>query len=128
MSLSAVTVNEGNFPPSKRQRITPAVPGTNITSPKILAFEGVASISTAACILPHPLQVKPSGNAYISVSNLRNTSAGLFAIFSDELIIEVLECLDAASLALLGATGKAFYAFSRHEELWKTLFIEYVFS
>lgn len=81
-------------------------------------------MSTA--IPPHPLRIKPSGNAYTSALNLRDTSTGLFAVCPDELIIELLGYLDAASLTLLGATSKAFYAFSRHEELWKILFIEYV--
>ena len=43
----------------------------------------------------------------------------------DELIIQVLESLDATSLQCLGSTCKALYAFSRFEDLWKTLCIEY---
>lgn len=117
MSPSAATVHERTLPPFKRQKVEP------VTSPK---FENGAPISTA--IPPHPLRIKPNGNAYTSALNLRNTSTGLFAIFPDELILEFLECLDAESLALLGATSKALCAFSRHEELWKTLFIEYVSS
>lgn len=122
MSLS---VHEGALPPYKRRKTTPT---ESATSPKIPTLEEkeVASISTF--IPPHPLRIKPSGNAYTSALNLRDTSAGLFVVFPDELIIEVLGCLDAVSLTLLGATSKAFCSFSRHEELWKTLFIEYVSS
>lgn len=43
----------------------------------------------------------------------------------DELIIQVLDFLDAASLKRLACTCKALYAFSRFEDLWKTLCIEY---
>ena len=43
----------------------------------------------------------------------------------DEVIIQVLESLDATSLQCLGCTCKALYAFSRFEDLWKTLCIEY---
>lgn len=52
-------------------------------------------------------------------------AAGSFAALPDELLIQVLESLDAASLKWLGCACKALYAFSRLEELWKTLCIEY---
>ncbi|KAK2752389.1 hypothetical protein FQN55_007429 [Onygenales sp. PD_40] len=74
-------------------------------------------------IPPHPLGVKPSGNALAASSNLR-AAVGSFGELSDELVILLLECLDAASLLSLGATCKALYAFTHAEELWKALFIE----
>lgn len=120
------SVHERTLPPSKRQKIASAESGTNAASPKITISEKGGE--EASAIPPHPLRIKPNGNSYTSALNLRDTSTGLFAICPDELILEVLECLDATSLALLGTTSKAFCAFSRHEELWKTLFIEYVFS
>ena len=72
----------------------------------------------------HPLRIKPAGNAYTSTENIK-LAAGLFMGLPDELIIQVLESLDAASLKRLGCTCKALYAFSRLEDLWKTLCIEY---
>lgn len=124
MAPSAVIVG-GVTPPSKRQKMSPAkacaYTGTH-TTPNL--EEDHPPISVA--ISPHPLQIKPSGNAYTSASNLRDTSTGLFAVCSDELIIELLGYLDAEGLTLLEATSKGLYAFSRHEELWKALFIEYV--
>lgn len=54
-------------------------------------------------------------------------AAGTFVALPDELLIQVLELLDAASLKRLGCACKALYAFSRFEELWKTLYIEYAF-
>jgi hypothetical protein len=77
-------------------------------------------------IQPHPLLIKPSGNAFTSASNLRDTSCGLFALFPDELILQVLGYLSEDELNAVGATSKGMYGFSRAEELWKTLFIEYV--
>ncbi|OJJ48553.1 hypothetical protein ASPZODRAFT_14684 [Penicilliopsis zonata CBS 506.65] len=70
----------------------------------------------------HPLGVKPSGNALLAAWNLRS-AIGAFNILPDELIITVLELLDGAALLNIGRTCKAFYAFTRAEELWKALFI-----
>lgn len=70
----------------------------------------------------HPLQIKPSGNAAFAVSNLR-FAVGLFQVLPDELIHLILEYLDQQSLLQFGQTCKAFYAFSRSEELWKQIFI-----
>ena len=72
----------------------------------------------------HPLRIKPAGNAYTATENIK-LAAGIFLRLPDELIIQVLESLDAASLKWLGCTCKALYAFSRLEDLWKTLCIEY---
>ena len=72
----------------------------------------------------HPLQIKPAGNAYTATENIK-LAAGSFALLPDELLIQVLEYLGAASLKRLGSACKALYAFSRLEDLWKTLFIEY---
>lgn len=74
----------------------------------------------------HPLRIKPAGNAYTATENIK-MAAGTFVTLPDELLIQVLELLDAASLKRLGCACKALYAFSRLEELWKTLCIEYAF-
>lgn len=84
------------------------------------------SIEDETCVVPsHPLGVKPAGNAFSAVENAR-IMAGLFSSLSDELILQVLEFLDHWSLLRLGATCKLFYAFCQFDDLWKTLFIEYV--
>lgn len=75
----------------------------------------------------HPLKIKPAGNAYTATENIK-LAAGSFTALPDEILIHVLECLDAISLKRLGCACKALYAFSRLEELWKTLCIEYEFS
>ncbi|XHG09515.1 hypothetical protein AWENTII_012571 [Aspergillus wentii] len=69
----------------------------------------------------HPLGVKPSGNALLASENLRN-SIGTFNLLPDELILLLLEFLDSPALLRIGRTCKAFYAFTRAEDLWKALF------
>lgn len=88
-------------------------------------FDRSDTISTAVAIPSHPLAIKPAGNIYTSIYNLKS-AAGYFACLPDELIVEILEYLDARSLIRLEATCKALYGFARFEDLWKTLFIEYV--
>ncbi|KAH0543056.1 hypothetical protein FGG08_002569 [Glutinoglossum americanum] len=78
----------------------------------------------ASTVPPHPLDVKPAGNAFTAAYNLRNTSGGLFSALADELIIQILEFLDGSSLLRVGATCKVLYAFAAADDLWKTLFIE----
>lgn len=70
----------------------------------------------------HPLGVKPSGNALLASWSLRQ-ALGTFSRLPDELILLLLEWLDGASLLRIGRTCKAFYAFTRAEELWKALFV-----
>ena len=82
---------------------------------------------TATSISPHPLRIKPLGNAFTSNYNLRDTSLGRFSMLPDELVVQVLGWLDAPSLLKLGSASKGFYAFSQFEELWKDLFVRYVF-
>lgn len=74
---------------------------------------------------PHPLGIKPLGNAYESKVDLK-AFCGSFARLPDELLLQLFECLDARDLKIIGATCKTLYAFSRAEELWKPLFIECV--
>ncbi|KAI9792586.1 MAG: hypothetical protein M1816_002106 [Peltula sp. TS41687] len=79
--------------------------------------------NTAALFPPHPLGIRPAGNAYTSKLNLRSAT-GFFCRLTDELVNEVLEYLDADSLNRTGCTCKALYAFSRSEDLWKALFLK----
>ena len=74
----------------------------------------------------HPLRIKPLGNEYATPKNKNiKQAAGLLAGLPDESIIQVLEYLDATDLNSLGCACKALYAFSRFEDLWKALCIEY---
>lgn len=71
----------------------------------------------------HPLNIKPSGNKFTATHDARNAS-GTFQILPDETLAVLLEYMDSNSLRHLGSTCKALYAFSRLEDLWKTLLIE----
>lgn len=74
---------------------------------------------------PHPLGIKPLGNAYEAKFNLK-AFCGSFARLPDEMLVQLFEYLDARDLKNIGATCRTLYAFSRAEELWKPLFIECV--
>ncbi|KAJ0426084.1 hypothetical protein BJY00DRAFT_298225 [Aspergillus carlsbadensis] len=82
----------------------------------------VEELAAPNAIPGHPLGVKPSGNALLAAVNLRN-AIGTFGLLPDELILSLLEFLDCPSFLQLGRTCKAFYAFTRAEDLWKTIFI-----
>lgn len=85
----------------------------------------LGSLESDTTFVPlHPLGVKPSGNAFTADSNIR-TAIGSFSQIPDELIVLILETLDQETLVNLGTTCKTFYAFSRTEDLWKALFIQY---
>ena len=79
---------------------------------------------SSVTVPPHPLRIKPAGNAYTEATNIK-IATGFFSVLPDELIIQVLEFLDAPQLLSVGATCKALYAFCQLEELWKALFIRY---
>jgi hypothetical protein len=113
MAPSAASATLGDLPPSKRLKTGDVQ-------------NDIYDASLENEIRPHPLRIKPSGNALTSQHSLRDCSTGLFALFSDELILQLLGFLDSAALNAIGATSKGMYGFSRAEELWKSLFIEYV--
>lgn len=72
----------------------------------------------------HPLGIRPLGNAFgcLETRNRRNASLGpLFGLLSDELIVNFLGYCDARNLCCLALCSKAFYAFSRDEDLWRGL-------
>ncbi|GIZ43963.1 hypothetical protein CKM354_000717200 [Cercospora kikuchii] len=77
----------------------------------------------ATFVRRHPLGVRPSGNALTSSVNLKQ-SAGHFARLPDELIAALLEILLPQDLLRVGGTCKALHAFTRNEELWRSLFVE----
>ncbi|PWY92726.1 Clavaminate synthase-like protein [Aspergillus heteromorphus CBS 117.55] len=87
------------------------------------ANPSVEDLSVPDDVIPgHPLGVKPSGNALLATQNLRD-AIGIFNMLPDELISMLLEHLDGAGLLSVGRTCKAFYAFTRAEDLWKALFV-----
>jgi hypothetical protein len=111
-AIVSAIINE-DFPPSKRMKVAPLQ-------------DDVSDASIETEIQPHPLRIKPGGNALTAPYNLRDTSTGLFGLFPDEVILQIFGYLNADGLVAIGSTSKGMYGFGRAEELWKTLFIEYV--
>lgn len=91
---------------------------------KLVVAPAESDIETADQVRRHPLGVRPSGNAYTATSNAKH-SAGSFRALPDELLSQILECLDAIDILKLGATCRIWHAFTRNEELWRGLFVEY---
>ena len=81
--------------------------------------------TVAAAVPPHPLAIKPVGNAYTATENLK-THCGSFARLPDELLNHIFESFDAEALTRLGSTCRALYAFTRLDELWRALFVRCV--
>ena len=76
-------------------------------------------------IPPHPLGVKPLGNVYTGGSNAKQRTGSL-ALLNDEIISSILELLDGFSLTTTGKTCKFLYAFTSLDDIWKSLFLEWV--
>lgn len=79
---------------------------------------------------PHPLGIKPSGNALLlaaSVSSIRAKTLGpLLGSLPDELLMTIFqELTDPKDLLRLGHTCKALYAFAWTDELWKHMVYRY---
>jgi Cupin-like domain/F-box-like len=73
-------------------------------------------------VQPHPLGIRPSGNALTGSYNARD-NIGTFVLLPDEVILTVLEWLEYADLLRLGRSSRAFFAFTANDELWKELVI-----
>lgn len=87
------------------------------------AVEDLHEVHQRSAVRRHPLGVRPSGNAFTSSVNLKD-AAGHFTNLPDELLIQLMECLDAPTLLRLGSSCRALHAFTRTEDLWRTLFVE----
>lgn len=74
----------------------------------------------------HPLDIKPLGNLYSAAGPSIKKYSGLFSRLPDEIILQLLEYICVPELLSLGGTCKALYAFCRHDEIWRALFVEYV--
>lgn len=79
-------------------------------------------VAAASAVPPHPLGIKPAGNAYTATENIK-ANCGSFARLPDELLNHIFESFDADALTRLGSTCRALYAFTRLDELWRALFV-----
>ena len=74
--------------------------------------------------LRHPLLVKPSGNAITSNGIDLRASMGTLGQLPDALVLVLLEFLDQRSLANLGTTCRALFAYTTYDQLWRDLAVE----
>lgn len=72
----------------------------------------------------HPLGVKPLGNQYFSSVVPARRSLGQLVALPDEMILQILESLQAHDLLNVGVSCVFLFAFSRLDELWKSLYLE----
>ncbi|KAI1125941.1 F-box domain-containing protein [Nemania abortiva] len=72
----------------------------------------------------HPMGIKPLGNQYFADGPNARQYTGVFGQLPDEMILHLLEYLDAISLRKLASTCRFLYAFGQLDDLWKTLFVE----
>jgi hypothetical protein len=98
---------------------------------RLTIYDGIPSlnphVTDAAEYIPsHPLQVHPTGNAFIvdsSATNLR-LNLGLFSRLPDEIVAYTLEFLDVRETLSLGGSCKALYAFTTVDDIWRKFFEE----
>ena len=75
----------------------------------------------------HPLGVRPCANELIDGPSVtRRSGLGSLSSLTDELLLELLSYLPGRTLATLSSVSRALYAFTSHEDLWRTLtLVEY---
>ncbi|SNX84203.1 uncharacterized protein MEPE_02911 [Melanopsichium pennsylvanicum] len=76
--------------------------------------------------VPHPLGIKPLGNAFLSDRSDRNPSLGLFARFEDEFILSFLSAFadDPSTLVKLEEVSHGFYTFiNATNSIWREAFL-----
>ncbi|KAL2170047.1 hypothetical protein VTG60DRAFT_5319 [Thermothelomyces hinnuleus] len=75
-------------------------------------------------IPPHPLGIKPLGNKYFSASADARMSIGALQALPDEVLMQLLEYMDARTLRMLGYACKFLFACCMADDVWKTIFLE----
>lgn len=90
-------------------------------APPATTAEASTTSSVDAPVPHHPLGVRPLGNRYLAGGPDAKAASGTFRTLPDEVVMQVVEWLDASSLAALGYTCKFLYAFCDYDELWKSL-------
>ncbi|CAN3376728.1 hypothetical protein DIURU_001512 [Diutina rugosa] len=84
-------------------------------------------VSCFSVSVPHPLNVKPQGNALMAdterLEQYRRHGLGHLSIWPDELVMTLLGYLDQQDLLSMSHTSKMMYAFGYDEELWKKVVV-----
>lgn len=81
-------------------------------------------LDTVDSIPTHPMGIKPLGNQYFANGSNARQNTGTVGQLPDEMILHLLEYLDAPSLRKLASTCRFLYAFGQLDDLWKSLFLE----
>jgi hypothetical protein len=73
----------------------------------------------------HPLGIKPIGNSFIKPTFKKERGLGLFNIFNDHLLIEIIIKLGPFNASKLSCCSKAFMAFCSFQDIWRQFTIQY---
>lgn len=72
--------------------------------------------------MSHPLGIKPNANElFESPTLVRQEGLGSLSVLGDPMILEILGYASHTDHSTLSITSRVLYAFSTHEELWRTL-------
>lgn len=92
-----------------------------------LLKDPLRTISTFSVSPPHPLNVKPGGNALLvgqKFAEEKKSQLGYLSSWPDELILEFFSYItDIPTLLSLSHTSRLLYAYTYDEELWKKTYI-----
>ncbi|KAL2161484.1 hypothetical protein VTH06DRAFT_8046 [Thermothelomyces fergusii] len=103
------------------------VNGIQLSSRSVTGRGGNSSEDDSAVdssVPPHPLGVKPLGNKYFSASTDARLSIGALQALPDEVLMQLLEYMDARTLRMLGYACKFLFACCMADDVWKTVFLE----
>lgn len=81
-------------------------------------------LDATSAIPSHPFGIKPLGNKYFSGGDDARKYLGTFQVLPDEMLMQLIEYLDARTLRLLGYTCRFLFACSMSDDVWKTIFLE----
>jgi hypothetical protein len=75
----------------------------------------------------HPLGVLPHGNQYLptSLPSIRAKGLGLLDVCDDALLLAIIGLLSSVDLLSIASCSRALRAYSRHESIWKDMYIEW---
>eukprot|EP01023_Acetabularia_acetabulum_P018056 TRINITY_DN19112_c0_g1_i2.p1 TRINITY_DN19112_c0_g1~~TRINITY_DN19112_c0_g1_i2.p1 ORF type:complete len:503 (+),score=77.97 TRINITY_DN19112_c0_g1_i2:87-1595(+) len=78
-------------------------------------------IMNLSCDLVHPQGIQPQGNLWLNPGDgdARQGGLGLLNKIEDQTLLQILDKVDALTLARLSICSKALYCFGNYEELWK---------
>lgn len=92
-----------------------------------LNSSGKKPVSVSSTTSRHPLNVKPSGNAFFAAKHAgqyRSEQMGFFSVLPEELLMEIFAFVDDSNaLRNLLHTSRIMYAYLYDEDLWKQFYV-----